>query len=59
VSSALPAWASLAGQSPIGAWTIEVTGGPSLMDGATLKVDRVYNVQFGLEYSFDFAPEVI
>jgi hypothetical protein len=59
VSSQLPALAALAGQTPIGTWKIEVVSGPSLMDGETLKLDRVYNIQMGLEYAFDFVPEVI
>ena len=59
VSSELPALAGLAGQSPIGEWKIEVINGASLLDGGILKLDRVYNIQIGLEYSFDFAPEVI
>ena len=59
VSSGDPALAGLNGGSPIGAWRVEITGGASLLDGAALKLDRVYNVQFGLEYSFDFPPEVI
>ena len=29
------------------------------MDGTTLKLDRVYNVQFGLEYGFESVPEVL
>ena len=59
VTSLLPAMAGLSGQSPLGIWKFEILGGPSLMDGATLKFDRVYNVQIGLAYSFSFAPEVI
>jgi hypothetical protein len=57
VSSQLPALAALAGQTPIGTWKVEVISGPSLMDGGTLKLDRIYNIQIGLEYAFDFVPE--
>jgi tetratricopeptide (TPR) repeat protein len=59
VSSRLPALAALAGQTPVGTWQVEVLAGPSLMDGATLRLDRVYNIQVGLEYTFAFVPEVI
>jgi hypothetical protein len=59
VSTDLPALAALAGGDPIGAWRIEVLGGPSLMDGGTLKLDRVYNVQIGLEYAFEYVAEAI
>lgn len=59
VSTELPALAAIAGVDPVGAWRVEVLGGPSLMDGGTLKFDRVYNVQIGLEYSFDYVPEVV
>ena len=59
VSTELAELAALAGIDPIGAWKVEVLAGPSLMDGATLKYDRVYNLQVGLEYNFDYAPEVL
>ena len=59
VSSTLPALAVLAGQTLICTWKIEVLTGASLMEGGTLKLDRVYNIQIGLEYTFDFVPEVI
>lgn len=59
VSSQLPSLSALAGLTPIGKWKIETISGPSLMDGGTLKLDRIYNIQIGLEYGFDFVPEVI
>jgi Tc toxin complex TcA C-terminal TcB-binding domain len=59
VSTELPALAGLNGGSPVGAWRAEVIDGASLMDGATLKADRVYNIQFGLEYVFEAVPEAI
>jgi hypothetical protein len=59
VTSLLPALTGLAGQSPLGQWKVEVLTGASLLDGAALKFDRVYNIQIGLSYSFDFPPEVI
>jgi hypothetical protein len=59
VSSELPALTGLAGQSPIGEWKIEVLSGASLLEAGILKFDRVYNIQMGLEYTFEFEPEVI
>ena len=59
VSSELVPLAGLAGQSPVGQWKIEVLGGPSLLEAGVLKFDRVYNIQIGLEYTFEFEPEVI
>lgn len=49
----------VAGGTPIGQWKVEVLDGASLRDGANLKLDRVYNIQFGLEYSFQAVPEVL
>lgn len=48
---------SLASGTPIGQWTIELLGGASLLDGAVIKSERVYNIQFGLEYDFTFISE--
>jgi len=59
VSTELPALTALAGIDPVGAWKVEVLAGASLMDGGTLKFDRVYNLQVGLEYNFDYVPEVL
>jgi hypothetical protein len=58
VSSLDAALAGLVGGDPLGAWKVEVTGGPSITDGGALKLDRIYNIQFGLEYSFEYLPEV-
>jgi Tc toxin complex TcA C-terminal TcB-binding domain len=59
VSTELPALAAIAGVDPMGAWRVEVLGGPSLMDEGTLKFDRVYNLQVGLEYNFEYVVEVL
>jgi hypothetical protein len=59
VSTELPALAAIAGVDPVGAWRVEVIGGPSLMDDGTLKFDRVYNLQVGLEYNFEYVAEVL
>ncbi len=59
VSSSSPQLAALAGGPPIGAWTVEVLDGPSLKEGNVLKLDRIYNIQFGLEYSFEAVPEAL
>ncbi|UCC29691.1 MAG: hypothetical protein JSU86_15985 [Phycisphaerales bacterium] len=47
------------GADPVGTWKLEVLSGPSLMDGAEMKLDRIYNVQLGMEYSFDLPAEVL
>ena len=59
VSSESSALAGLVGADPVGAWRIEVIGGAPLVDRSVLKFDRIYNIQFGLEYSFDYVPEVM
>jgi hypothetical protein len=59
ISSETPALAGLAGGTPLGNWTIDVVGGPPLSDGTTVHYDRVYDVQFGLEYAFEYVPEAL
>jgi hypothetical protein len=58
VSSLDAPLAGLNGANPLGSWKVQVTGGAPIMDGGALKLDRVYNIQFGLEYSYDYVPEV-
>lgn len=58
VSSLDAPLAGLAGANPLGNWKVQVTGGPSITDGGSLKLDRIYNIQFGLEYSYEYVPEV-
>jgi hypothetical protein len=58
VTTADPALALLAGVNPVGGWQIQVVGGASLNDaGGVPQFNRVYNIQFGLEYEFDFVSE--
>jgi hypothetical protein len=59
VSSLSPQLAALAGGTPVGAWKVEVTDGASLKENNVLKFDRVYNIQFGLEYSYEAVPEAL
>jgi hypothetical protein len=59
VSTESAALAGLKNADPLGTWAVAVTGGTPLMDSGTLKLDRVYNLQFGLEYGFDAVPEVL
>lgn len=59
VSSLAPQLAGLAGGSPVGGWKVEVLDGLSLKDGGVMKYGRVYNVQFGLEYSYEAVPEAL
>jgi hypothetical protein len=58
VSSADAALAGLATASPLGDWVVRVTGGAPVTDGTAVAFDRIYNIQFGLEYSFEYLPEV-
>jgi hypothetical protein len=57
VSSETPALAGLATGTPLGHWTIDVVGGAPLADGTNVRYDRVYDIQFGLEYGFEYVPE--
>jgi hypothetical protein len=59
VSSLDAALAGLTGGTPIGPWKVEVLDGTSLRDGGVLKLDRIYNIQFGLEYSYEAVPEAL
>jgi hypothetical protein len=57
VSSGDPSLAQLAGANPVGSWTIQVLGGASLEDDGAVQLRRVYNIQLGFDYSFDYVPE--
>lgn len=59
VSSADVPLAGLVGADPLGTWKVQVVGGAPITDGGVLKLDRVYNIQFGLEYSYDHVPEAV
>jgi hypothetical protein len=51
--------AGMVGKTPLGTWKIQVTGGTSITDAGTVKYDRVYNIQMGLEYSFEYPVEEV
>jgi hypothetical protein len=59
VSTDNPALAALIGGDPIGSWKVEVLSGAPLLDGDKMKYDRVYNIQMGLEYTFEYLPEIV
>ena len=59
ISSADPVLTAINNQDPLGNWTVEILSGDALTDNGTLKLDRVYNIQVGLECSFEYVPEVI
>ncbi|HLJ35190.1 MAG TPA: hypothetical protein VKU38_16170, partial [Ktedonobacteraceae bacterium] len=59
ISSENPQLAALIASDPPGVWQVEVTGGASIADGGTLKFDRVYNIQMGLEYAFEYVQEEV
>ena len=51
--------ASLRMKSPLGKWSVQVVDGLSLLEEGALKFDRVYNIQMGLEYFFEYVPEEV
>lgn len=59
VSTSAPALAGIKGQNPLGPWTVQLQGGEPVTEAGTIKYDRVYNIQFGLEYGFTSVPEVL
>lgn len=59
VSTENPQLASLVGTDPLGEWQVEVIGGAPINEGRELKLDRIYNVQIGFEYAFEYIEEVI
>ncbi len=59
VSSEDGALAGLGGANPLGAWEVAVVGGAPLTEEGRVRFDRVYNLQFGLEYGFQFVGEVV
>ncbi len=58
ISTEVAALNSLNGADPLGTWKLEVIDGASLQ-GADGKLDfsRIFNIQIGLQYSFDYVPE--
>lgn len=59
ISTENPQLASLVGTDPLGEWQVEAIGGAPITEGGELKFDRIYNIQIGLEYSFEYVEEVI
>jgi hypothetical protein len=53
------ALAGLLNANPLAEWQVEVVGGAPVMDNESVVPGRVYNVQMGLEYTFDYLPEAI
>jgi hypothetical protein len=58
ISTENAALAGLIGGDPIGGWKIEMLGGASITEAGIIKYDRVYNIQMGIEYSFNYLPEI-
>ena len=54
LTAAVPA---LVGETPLGAWRLEVTGGPSMMQDGQVRPERLVSVQVGVEYSFTYPEE--
>jgi hypothetical protein len=57
ISTADPALAALQGIDLLGDWSVEVTAGTSLEDGGALDFSRVFNLQFSVDYEFEYLPE--
>jgi hypothetical protein len=59
VSTDDPQLAPLIGSDPLGEWQIEVLSGESISEEGELQLQRIYNVQVGLEYTFEYVEEVL
>ncbi len=51
--------AGMIGKTPLGNWKIKVIDGESITEGGVLKYDNIYNIQMGLEYSFENVSEEV
>jgi hypothetical protein len=51
--------AGLLNTDPLADWQVSIVGGAPVMDGGVVQPNRIYNIQMGLEYRFEFLPEVI
>ncbi len=58
VSTDLAPLSGLTGEDPLGDWHVEVTGGASVTDGGNVVPSRIYNIRMGLDYAFEYLPEV-
>lgn len=59
VSTEDAALAGLINADPLADWQVDVVGGASVMDNGEVQPDRIYNIQMGLDYRFEYLPEAI
>lgn len=59
VSSADAKLAGMKGISPMGEWQVEVLKGPSITSAGKMDFQKIYNMQFGLEYGFAYVKELV
>lgn len=59
VSSADAKLAEMKGISPMGEWQVEVLKGPSISTDGEIDFKKIYNIQFGLEYGYDYIKELV
>jgi hypothetical protein len=58
LSTSDPALAALQGIDLLGDWEVQVTGGASLeVENGELDFSRVFNLQFSVDYEFEYLPE--
>lgn len=59
VSSADTNLTGMKGIDPMGEWQVEVLKGPSITTDGKIDYKKIYNIQFGLEYGFDYIKELV
>jgi hypothetical protein len=59
VSTEDAALAGLVGANPLADWQVSVVGGASVTKNGEVQPGRIYNIQMGLEYRFEYLPEEI
>jgi hypothetical protein len=59
VSTEDAALAGLVGADPLADWQVSVVGGASVTENGEVQPGRIYNIQMGLEYRFEYLPEAI
>lgn len=59
VSTEDAALAGLVGADPLADWQVSVVGGASVVENGEVQPGRIYNIQMGLEYRFEYLPEAI
>jgi len=53
------ALAGLINADPLADWQVAVVDGASVTENGAVQPGRIYNIQMGLEYRFEYLPEAI